>query len=67
MSKIVLIAAILFGSCISSHAQHVISYTLFQTTTKEEFRAMMKKRHLPKAAAPARYDVDVYDVTYSTK
>jgi hypothetical protein len=59
---------ILLCSYISSEAQkHLISYTLFQTITKEEFRETIKKRHLPKSAVPARYDVDVYDVTYYTK
>ncbi len=46
---------------------HLISYTLYQTMTKEEFRETLKKRHLPKSSVPARYDVDVYDVTYYTQ
>jgi hypothetical protein len=45
---------------------HLISYSLFQTVTKEEFREMIKKRHLPRSAVPAKYDVDVYDVIYYT-
>ena len=68
MSKTLLLAAILLCSYISSDAQtHLISYTLYQTTTKEEFRETVKKRHLPKSSVPAKYDVDVYDVTYYTK
>lgn len=47
--------------------QHIASFTLFQTVTKDEFRAMTKKKHLPKSVAPAHYTVDVYDVTYYTK
>jgi len=46
---------------------HIVSCPLFKTVTKEEFRASMKKRHLPKSMIPARYTVDVYDVTYYTK
>ena len=46
--------------------QHITSYTLFKTVTKEEFREMTLKRHLPKSVAPARYNVDIYDVTYYT-
>ena len=68
MSRSLLIAAFLLGLCLSSFAQkHLVSYTLFQTTTKKEFQEMLKKRHLPKASAPAKYDVDVYDVIYYTK
>jgi pimeloyl-ACP methyl ester carboxylesterase len=68
MSKKFLVTAFILLCYFSSGAQgHLISYTLFQTTTKEEFREAMKKRHLPKSIAPARYDVDVYDVTYYTQ
>jgi hypothetical protein len=68
MSRSFLIAAILLSSCLPSFAQkHLVSYTLYQTTTKKEFQEMLKKRHLPKASAPAKYDVDVYDVIYYTK
>ena len=68
MSKKLLIAFVFLFSYVSSFAQtNLISYTLFQSVTKEEFRDMLKKRHLPKSASPARYDVDVYDVTYYTQ
>ncbi len=46
---------------------HIVSYKLYQTVTKEEFRATAQKRHLPKSVVPANYDVDIYDVTYYTK
>ena len=46
---------------------HIVSYTLYKTVTKEEFRATAQKRHLPKSVVPAHYDVDVYDVTYYTQ
>jgi len=68
MSRSLIITTILLGLCLHSFAQnHLVSYTLFQTTTKKEFQEMLKKRHLPKASAPAKYDVDVYDVIYYTK
>lgn len=47
--------------------QHVVSYTLYKTVTREEFKATTQKRHLPKAVVPAHYDVDIYDVTYYTQ
>lgn len=47
--------------------QHIVSDTLFRSITKEEFRASMKKRHLPKSMIAAHYTVDVYDITYFTK
>ncbi|HWB64568.1 MAG TPA: lipase family protein [Chitinophagales bacterium] len=46
---------------------HLISHTLFKTVTKDEYRAVLKKRHVPKSLAPSRYTVDVYDITYYTK
>ena len=68
MSKNILIVALLLGSCLNSFAGgNLVSYTLYQTVTKEEFREMLKKRHLPRASAPAHYTVDVYDVTYYTQ
>jgi hypothetical protein len=65
MSRNILIAVILLCSA-QAFAGHLISFTSYESMTKDEFRAMMKKRHLPRAAAPSRYDVDVYDVTYTT-
>ena len=54
--------------CISAFGyEHVVSFTLYKTVTKEEFTEMMKKRHLPASVAPARYTVDIYDVTYYTR
>ena len=54
--------------CANSNAyQHIVSCQLYKTITKEEFKASLKKRHLPKGMVPARYTVDVYDVTYYTK
>ncbi len=69
MPRSILIAAILTGFSLQSFSQqkHLVSYTLFQTTAKKEFQDMLKKRHVPKSSAPARYDVDVYDVIYYTK
>jgi hypothetical protein len=68
MSKKILLSVLLFAFCIEAFAGgNLISYTLHQSVTREEFRALLKKRHLPKASAPARYDVDVYDVIYYTK
>lgn len=48
-------------------SERIASYTLFKTVTKEEFREMSNKRHLPKSAVPAKYDVDIFDITYYTK
>lgn len=68
MSKKILLCFLLFALCMEVFAGgNLISYTLHQSVTREEFRAMLKKRHLPRASAPARYDVDVYDVIYYTK
>ena len=47
--------------------QHIVSYTLSRTVTKDEFRAQMAARHLPKSVVPARYTVDVYEVIYYTQ
>ncbi|MCW3124981.1 MAG: hypothetical protein JWO03_639 [Bacteroidetes bacterium] len=47
--------------------QHIASYTLYKTVTAAEFREMAQKRHLPKSVVPAKYTVDVYDVTYYTQ
>jgi pimeloyl-ACP methyl ester carboxylesterase len=68
MCRVFLVIASVLLCCGPSFAgSHLVSYKLFQTETKEEFRATVKQRHLPRAAVPARYTVDIYDVTYYTK
>jgi hypothetical protein len=62
---LLLFGLLVFSSMFS--ADHIISYKLYQTITREQFRATMKKRHLPKSMVPARYTVDIYDITYYTK
>jgi len=54
--------------CAQSFAYtHIISCQLYKTVTADEFKASMKKRHLPKAMIPAHYTVDIYDIIYETK
>ncbi|MBS1625845.1 MAG: hypothetical protein JST83_17615 [Bacteroidetes bacterium] len=47
--------------------QHIVSCTLIQTQTKENFEKTLEKRHLPKSMVPIKNTVDVYDITYYTK
>src|ERR1700722_20626329 len=62
------VLCIALSTCVQSFAYtHIVSCVLYKTETKEEFRAAMKKRHLPKSMVPAHYTVDVYDITYYTK
>lgn len=65
-SFLILIIAV-FCYVNTSAYQHIVSCTLYKTVTKKEFQAGMKKRHLPKALAPAHYTVDIYDVIYYTQ
>ncbi|MBL7800774.1 MAG: hypothetical protein JNL95_08600 [Chitinophagales bacterium] len=44
----------------------LVSYTLWNTVTKEELREKMKKNHVPKALLNPKYDVDIYDITYKS-
>ena len=63
-----IVLCIAFFCSLQSHAyQHIVSCQLTKTVTKEEFRATLKKRHLPKAMVPSHYTVDIYDITYYTK
>lgn len=47
--------------------EHIVSCTLYETVSKEDFQSNLEKKHLPKSMVPARYTVDIYDITYYTK
>jgi len=57
---------LLFCSFTASAQQLFIDYHLYKQVSKEEFRQTLKEKHVPKALVPARYTVDIYDVTYYT-
>src|SRR3984957_7937504 len=67
MKKISFLILTFLCSSVAFAENHLVSYTLYKTVTKEEFKAIIKKRHLPKAMVPAHYTVDIYDITYYTK
>lgn len=47
--------------------EHIVSCTLYETVSKEDFQSNLEKKHLPKSMVPAKYTVDIYDITYYTK
>jgi len=65
-SKLILLLLILHYSSGFGSGE-LVTYTYFTSATKADFRKVMKDHHVPKMFAKARYDVDVYDITYMTK
>lgn len=67
MRKIVVAFLLAMSALSASALPHIVSISLFQTVTKEDFQSNLEKKHLPKSMVPARYTVDIYDITYYTK
>ena len=51
---------------IGPNGNKLVSYSLWNTVTKEELREKMKKNHVPKSLLNPKYDVDIYDITYKS-
>lgn len=45
----------------------LVSYTYYKSVTTSDYIKVMKKNHIPRSFVKAKYDVDIYDVTYLTK
>src|SRR5579863_2600892 len=44
----------------------LLSYTLWKSVSREELQKKMRESHVPVALLKAKYDVDIYDITYKS-
>lgn len=67
MRKIAFVLLLAVSAIPAFALPHIVSITLFQTVSREDFQSNLEKKHLPKSMVPARYTVDIYDITYYTR
>lgn len=61
---------LIFSFSLSAHNStlgQLQSYELKKTYTKEELKATWKKYKIPRAVVPIKYDIDVYELLYTTQ
>lgn len=58
---------LLFLPCLSFSQGQLLKRKLVASITTEVFDSILSARHVPKRLAPVRYDVNVFDIEYSTR
>ena len=67
MKKLFILVFSLVAILCQAQDQHLISYKLIHTVTKESLQQKLKENHIPKAIVNPKYSVEVYEIMYWTK
>lgn len=69
MKSFAVVVGLLLSTVVSAldfTGPRLISYSLYQSISKEELVEKMKKNHVPPGLVKPLYDVDVYDIQYKS-